>query len=217
MINVIANGEVDLAVRYLAHAEAQMHRGGKIYEENRRPLGLRTLGKAVLARNEARLRELQARYGQDFGNDWGWAAKLTGKSRPKFTDVEAKAQLTHFRPYYKWASDRVHGGASGLSPIGLEAEHGRVVMLAGASNVGLADPGQNTAISLAQITGSLGLHRRSMDFVVQMNAVATIARRCVEGFITAHKAVEAERPPRERPRVKRRSGASRQKRSPPAG
>ena len=57
--------------------------------------------------------------------------------------------MDHLRPYYRMASDNVHPNAHGAfyrMGMGLDGNDRRV-LLAGASNMGLADPGHGTAMS----------------------------------------------------------------------
>lgn len=91
-----------------------------------------------------------ARFGAPFKGDFGWAADALGSDRPTFRDIEEAASHGHLRPYYQYASGRVHAGSHGLL---LEvAEGDEYALIAGAYPSGLTDPIQLTALSLRAAT-----------------------------------------------------------------
>lgn len=68
-----------------------------------------------------------------------------------FKALEKLVELDKLRPFYNFSSNSVHGGAKGFYRLGLMDYSQDKILLAGASNYGLADPLQNTAISLLHI------------------------------------------------------------------
>lgn len=101
---------------------------------------------------------LLGRFGQAFGSDWGWAALLTENGRaPRFVELERLAGLEHLRPFMQRAHHDVHADSKGVA-LGIVGQAERQVMLAGATNYGLADPGQGALISLHQVTTTLLVH-----------------------------------------------------------
>jgi hypothetical protein len=96
---------------------------------------------------------LVSEFGAAFSTDYGWAAEVLENNRPTFADIEAAVDLSIVRPTYKAASAQVHAGADGLKSTGL-LNNRRGVLVAGASNAGLADPGPHTALSLALQAGT---------------------------------------------------------------
>ena len=92
--------------------------------------------------------------GVDFVKSYGWASNFLAPGKRNFKGMEEQIHYSYMRPHYKWANNYVHGGSKGfLFKAGtFKQEH---VMLAGPSNYGLADPGQNTAYSLFQTTLTL--------------------------------------------------------------
>jgi hypothetical protein len=100
------------------------------------------------------------KYGKEFGSTYGWAVEYLGLKRPTFRDLEAVVQRSMMRPYYKLASDNVHAGTKGLFyRLGQLSDQSFII--AGASNFGFADPGQNTAFTITQITHLLYAQRKS--------------------------------------------------------
>ena len=94
------------------------------------------------------------KYGPDFGNSQGWAAKHLEKRDPNIADIQGAAGIDHLAPYYRMASHNVHANPKGVFfKLGLIDEAS--TMLAGPSNAGLADPGHATALSLVIISAQL--------------------------------------------------------------
>ena len=68
-----------------------------------------------------------------------------------FKALEKLVKLDKLRPFYNFSSNSVHGGSKGFHRLGLMDHSQDKILLAGASNYGLADPLQNTAISLLHV------------------------------------------------------------------
>jgi len=129
--------------------------------------------------------KLITRYGKEYKNSYGWAAYALGKGDPKFSDIEEAVNLDHLRPYYKLASHNIHANPKGiLFRLGNSKES---VLLAGASSIGLADPGQGTAISLSQITISLLFTEVNIDRMVIGQTMLRLTNKICRLFIKAHK------------------------------
>ena len=64
------------------------------------------------------------------------------------------------------------------------------ILLAGPSNLGLADAGQNTAISLGQITTELGTLNPNLDELVLMKVVLTLVDEIPKRFVRVQRALE---------------------------
>lgn len=133
--------------------------------------------------------KLLDRFGKSFDGHYGWAAHIL---KPKsnepirsFGDIE-ESVLPHLRPYYQLASHNVHAKSKGIySRLGLIDE--REVLLAGASNVGLADPGQNAALFLCHITTVLGLLHVTFETTSMMKLLRRLEREVGDSFIRAHR------------------------------
>lgn len=182
---VLAESDEERARRYFLHRHIQNHKAALKYQEHCRALGYQPLTKRELDRLQKHRDKLRAEFGKDFASDYGWACGLCGIERPTFADLEQAVSLELYRPIYAWASDGVHAGPKGLSSIGLP-DNNADILLAGATNAGLADPGRNTAITLSQIATALMSARVSLDYVVMVEALLILARRCQEEFMNAH-------------------------------
>ena len=105
-------------------------------------------------------------FGKSFKEPYGWAALALRKKHPKIADIEAAVDLQHWRPYYQSASDNVHANVHGNYFSLGSSQLAHQVLLAGPSNMGLADPGQQTVISLCQVTSVLLTAKPYFDGIV---------------------------------------------------
>jgi hypothetical protein len=144
----------DIADRYLAHDVIESYKAANGLNSVASRLKESSLSPTAFRRLENKKKALLLHYGEPFYEQYGWAAGVLNKVRPNFAHLEEAVSLDHLRPYYKLASHNVHANAKGLLfKLGLgDMER---VLLVGPSNFGLADPGQNTAISLLQITAGV--------------------------------------------------------------
>ena len=107
------------------------------------------------------------------------------------SDIEQHVQLGHMRPYYRMASDNVHANSHGAHfRLGLHSSQQENVLLAGPSNLGLADPGHSTAISLLQITTTLLATESVFDCVVTMKILEELTNEVGEAFLKVHQELE---------------------------
>jgi hypothetical protein len=109
-------------------------------------------------------------------------AHALGMRRPNFRDIEKAARIDHLRAHYRMASHPVHANPKGvLFKLGL-LRHEKEVLLTGPSSAGLADPGQCSAISLYQVTVTLGLLEPSLDNLVVLRILERLTDEAKEAF-----------------------------------
>jgi hypothetical protein len=85
------------------------------------------------------------------------------------------------------ASHNVHANPKGVFfKLGLYQE-GQDILLAGPSNIGLADPGQGTALSLAQITSTLLCLETNIDTLVICDILMTLVDEIGKEFVSVQK------------------------------
>jgi len=186
----VASEGDEVAERYLLHDAVECHNAAVQYAEYSPALGLESLTPEELSEMAAGRDELVKRFGPGYGSDYGWAAKAIGKKRPTFTDIEKRVELDHLRPYYKLASHNVHANARGVFfRLGLMPGEGDV-LLAGPSNIGLADPGHQCALSLSQITVALLTAQPNLDRLVVCDIVQTVEREVGDAFMEVHNKME---------------------------
>lgn len=160
----------EIALRFLAHEAIDRAKDARLHLKYQARIGLERITAEDIAPNLAEEKALLARFGSQFGERYGWAAPLFSKSYVSFFDLEVRATLDHWRPYYSMSSSAVHSGSHGAS-WNLGAGHLQHFLLAGASNNGLTDPAHQTLISLLIVTMSFlelapETNRRSLQQMV---------------------------------------------------
>ncbi len=139
-----------IAKRYADHQYVESKRAMEKYNACSPDLGYRALGVDEQKRINEEYDRVIAAYGKSFKSDYGWAAHHLQKDRPTFSDLEAVAGRAEMRSYYQMGNDNIHAGIKSMYVrLGLVGSYEG--LLAGRSNAGLTDPGQNTAHSLTQL------------------------------------------------------------------
>ena len=188
----------DLAERYLLHDHILNWKDALDYQEHCREIGYEPFSEAEMQEFEATRNAVIERLGRSFGMENGWATELAarlaieGDPRPTFKNLEAIANLSHLRSYYKLASHEVHSDAKGWRlNVG---QRGDVTYLsAGRMNFGLADPGQLALHSLQLCTTHLLFcagSPRPADLVC-VKAIQGLVDRVDEDFAAAEQSVYA--------------------------
>ncbi|WP_113154820.1 DUF5677 domain-containing protein [Nitratireductor sp. OM-1] len=179
---LISEYDDELAERYLLHEVVEAKRALDAYEKNYADLGYRPPSKREAANTRRAFDAVKERFGKPFCEPYGWAAhhlKINGKW---FSDLEKAAQRSHMRSHYKFASQNVHAGTKGImDQLGLIDS--RDMVLAGPSNAGLEEPGQNAAISLVQITVLLFGPNWKFDDIIMIKVFLKLQEKAVESFI----------------------------------
>ena len=184
------HGEV-VAERYLLHEAIQQQKLAQAYKKHQDRAGLELLTQAEIDALDERCKTLVARFGKIFIEDYGWAAPALGDKQPSLAEIERAAQLDHLRPYYRMASDNVHANSHGAFYKLGGFPPGRDILLAGPSNMGLADPGQGAALSLAQATASLVRKCPTLDSLTELTVLQLLQEETRAAFLQAHEDAEA--------------------------
>jgi hypothetical protein len=175
-----------LAERFFLHDGVQNWKDAQDYQLHCEVLGLEPFPEEDLRIIEHDARELIDRFGGHYESDYGWAQPiLDNKSRITFRDLEKMSGLKHVRPYYGLANHSIHIDSKGTRLNRLRIQN-QQVMLAGPSSIGLADPGQWTAISLNQVTTSLVIGGRpaigDISDLPKLEALADLVKLACEVF-----------------------------------
>ena len=180
----------ELAERYLLHENIQQYKLACEYQEFFDRLDVEPPSKEHFDKLKAQCDELIATFGKEFKGDYGWASSAIGSNRPTMRDIEQHVQLDRMRPYYRMASDNVHANSHGAYfRLGLHSSQ-EEVLLAGPSNLGLADPGHSTAISLSQLTATLLVTESVLDCVVTMKILVELTDEVGEAFLKVDQELE---------------------------
>jgi hypothetical protein len=179
---IIADNEEEVAERYFIHDIVESYMAMKQYQKYYSDLGEEKLDEKELKEIEEEYECIIDSFGKNFGRQYGWAADVIGIKDVKFVDLEKKAGLEHFRPYYRMASHPVHANVKGiLFKVGLpEEEYG--AWIAGPTNYGFLDPARGAAISIAQVTMALLRTRPNIDRLVVMSVLKELMFEIAEEF-----------------------------------
>lgn len=165
---LLSQGDQDLALRYLAHADVQALKG---------------LDAEAIAQDED-LRAIKARadlglsrFGPELGKTYGWACALIGKKQPNFEDLEKKADKGEARYFYKFASQHIHSNHRAHDELLGMSESWDTMLLVGPSNSGMVGPLTLGAMSLAEVTALYINTRPSFDVGIFVAVLMKMAGR----------------------------------------
>ena len=179
-----------VAERYLLHDVVQRRKLARAYKEHEVRAKLDPLTQTEVDHIEAEYQSLILKFGGEFGKDYGWAASALGNKPPTLSNIETDVGLDHLRPYYQMANHNVHGNSHAaffkLGGFGPD----RRIHLAGASNMGLADPGHGVALSLVHIKGSLVETAPTLDSLTEWMVLDLLQNETGDAFLQAHEEAE---------------------------
>lgn len=126
------------------------------------------------------------RFGKQYGNPNGWATEVFNGKPVKFANIEKEAGIDHLRPYYKLGSHSIHAESKGcFFDIGLLGAK-KDIMIAGPSNMGLADPGSLLAISLSQITTCFLLLNPTVNGLIYLKTIKLVVKEINDELTKVH-------------------------------
>lgn len=180
-----------LAERYLLHEHVEARKALLQFQQAQPLLGYKPFPKHEAAAIERDYQALLARFGKPFGTDYGWAADYLRETQPTFRHIEDAAGRAKMRSHYKMASQNVHAGTKGIAHR-LGAMNERYAGIAGASNTGFLEPGQNLAISLVQITMLLLPEPVLLDDLVQFAVLRDLQAQIPRALARAQRSIRRE-------------------------
>lgn len=189
---LIEDGGDALAERYAAHDAVEAKGELNVFLKHHMELGYAPPTKRAVERINSAYNDVIARYGKAFGSPYGWAAGFSEikSANPNFSDIEKAAGRSIMRGRYKIASYNVHA-----SPRGLGYRLGSIdeldVLIAGATNAGIDEPGQNAVFSFTQITCLL-VRSRNIDAIVYMKGLTKIRDEAATEFQKAAKKLKRD-------------------------
>lgn len=180
-----------VAQRYVDHEVIESARAARDYDECRERLGYEPIAEVELVEIHEAHEKAVANYGPSFDGPYGWAADALRLKKPTLKDVRAAAGIDHMRSHYRLASHNVHANPKGVFvKLGLLGDSG--VLLAGPSNAGLSEPGQNAAISLTQVCSALGTLEPTMDTIMVLHILNKLTNEVCSAFHAAGEQLERD-------------------------
>jgi hypothetical protein len=162
----------EVSKRYLDHVIMKKFKEAKDYRTYYKKLGYLPIERKEFNKLKKMHDKFISTYGNDFecrsGFEWIPPNILQDRN---FRALEEHVKLDKLHVFYNLACNSVHGGARGFYRLGLIDELQTQLLLTGPSNYGLADPLQNTAISLLHITNCLLSIEPDFESLLQMNVM----------------------------------------------
>ena len=183
---VLSQHGENIVERYIAHQAVESKRSMDKYAACCEQLGYKPLSEKQKQKIITKYNEAIARYGKSFRGDYGWAAEHLKKEKPTFADLEAEAGRAEMRAYHQMANDNVHAGIKSMY-IRLGMLENYSGLLAGRSNAGLMEPGQNAAHTLTQISVLVCLSQTSFDDVLTAKVMQRLRDEIPRSFFHVHK------------------------------
>lgn len=181
----------DTPQRYLDHAAVESFRAAETYKRHCETLGYDPFSDEEMMELKKASDAAIDKYGTAFREDYGWAAKALNKGRPTFTQIEASLDMAHWRPWFRLACQNVHAGSRGLHfALGIPHD-ARGMLLAGASEAGLADPGHHMAISLTMVTVAFLTAHPNLDGLVACHCMLKVCDDIGREMLRVHEAMGA--------------------------
>jgi hypothetical protein len=182
---------VETARRYLEHEAVESWNGATEYVAHCGRLGFETIDDKELPRIKAARDAAVKKYGQSFGSPYGWAAHALNRGgRLVFADVEKGLGLEHWRPFYRLASHPIHANPKSVKhKLGL-IDGASPCLPSGPSNYGLADPGQNTGLTLAQATAVMIARAPTSGRLLAMLVMRELAAKIARAFVAVQHRME---------------------------
>lgn len=189
---LIAPNDNELARRYLLHERLERAKAARLYLQHQERANLEPATEQEVSAVVEEADRLVKEFGEAFRSQYGWAAVLLNKDRPTFADLERAADLDHWRPYYQMASWGVHASPKG-AVWNLSAGEMSDVLVAGAANAGLADPGHQALLSLLFSTSALVTVAPSVERIEGMKLLAKLVERAGRAFLETHESLGGSR------------------------
>jgi hypothetical protein len=187
---VISQHGESIAERYLAHQFVESKRGMDKYLGCYKQLGFRRLPLREQKKTQRNYDKVVGKYGKPFATDYGWAAFHLNSKRPTFADLEAAAGRAEMRSHYQMGNDNIHAGIKSIFVrLGLMDYQ---LFLAGRSNAGFTEPGQNAAITLTRLTVLVCMLEPSFDDLVAGEMMVTLGEEIPRLFAKADRRLQRD-------------------------
>lgn len=181
----------DVSKRYLEHVIVKNFKEAEDYRKYCKKLGYLPIERKEFNKIKREREKICIKYSDRFQDDYGWIPSSILSNR-NFRALEGHVKLDKLHPLYNLSCDSVHGGAKGFYRLGLMDDYQNKILLAGASNYGLADPLQNTAISLLHITICLLNLEPDFESIIQMQVMDNYISEIGIKAVSIQKQIEKE-------------------------
>ena len=181
----------DVSKRYLEHVIVKNFKEAEDYRKYYKKLGYLPIERKEFNKIKKEKEKICRKYNDRFQDDYGWIPSSILSNR-NFRALEGHVKLDKLHPLYNLSCDSVHGGAKGFYRLGLMDDYQNKILLVGTSNYGLADPLQNTAISLLHITICLLNLESGFESITQMQIMMNYTSEIGIKAVSIQKQIEKE-------------------------
>jgi len=181
----------DVSKRYLEHVIVKNFKEAEDYRKYYKKLGYLPIERKEFNKIKKEKEKICRKYSDRFQDNYGWIPNSILSNR-NFRALEGHVKLDKLHPLYNFSCDSVHGGAKGFYRLGLMDDYQDKILLAGASNYGLADPLQNTVISLLHITICLLNLEPDFESITQMQIMMNYTSEIGIKSVSIQKQIEKE-------------------------
>lgn len=181
---------LECAKLYVSHEIVENFRAANAYRTHQEALGFNPISDDEWNEIAGAYRGAIARFGERFADDYGWALPYLDGRAANFAAIEASIALGHLRPFYRMASQQVHASSKAIM-FGL-SHNAREVVLLGPSNAGLADPGQNVALTLSLLTTVFLRLSPDLDVLVGVKVLSALAVKAATAWAETQRELEDE-------------------------
>ena len=178
-----------LSEKYLEHRIVRANKEVEDLERHYSELGYRSIPIVRFQKIKNEYLNLKSKYGIDIKNDYGWIPKSILKDS-NFKALTKVVGIDHYLPYYNMSLNASHGGAAGFYRFGLTHNTQDKILLAGASEYGLADPIQNTSYCLKLMDVVLLSLNSSYENMIQIELLNKFFGKIGEIAVNVHKNLE---------------------------
>ena len=179
----------EVGERYLSYQYIESCKEMREYQKYAKYLRYIPFSKQEIENLKKVREKLIQKFGKNFTSNNGWASDVLNKKSPKFLDLAEDINLGHLYPFFKMASNAIHATSSKSLYFKLGCPEGKIIQ-AGPSNFGMADPGQNTAISLLHINVALLTLKPDLKDLVTIKSMFYQLGEIQSAFIEVHNGMD---------------------------
>jgi len=190
--SLIAEHGEELAEMYLAHEVVEAKRAMDKYNAFHVETGAPAVQKREIDAVQRAYANSLKRYGDQFGSEYGWAAKHLNMKKPRFVDLEKSVGHQAMQPYYRMASYNVHAGCKGITFRLSRMRNSRNILIAGASNAGFVDPATNTGQAILEVTGLLFGPKWRFSDMIELKVLISLWNRLPDSLDRAQRRLDRD-------------------------
>ncbi|GEM_PF-611236 len=192
----LKDNDNEVSQRYLDHDAVRRFRDAVDYQAHCEQLKQPPFEKEEFEKIEKAKENARKKYADGFGDwDWDWIPKsillLPKGQRRTFRALMKHVGLGRWIPYFNFASSALHGLSRGFYRLGLQAESQDTPLCRG-SNIGLADPLQNAAIFLYDVTVCLLTLQPGFKSLLELYVMDSFVKDIGQKAVAVQKAIEKD-------------------------